>query len=71
MQETEIEMYTNDLHNAYIYETERRRDMLRDAAQSRLVRECKGDAKGVHASSVKHRLLVMIAALTALVWFLG
>ena len=64
-------MYTNDLHNAYIYETERRRDMLRDAAQSRLVRECKGDAKGVNASSEKYRLLVVIGVLSALVWFLG
>ena len=64
-------MYTNDLHNTYTYETERRKDMMRDAAQSRLARECKGDAKGVNASSVKHRLLVIIAMLTALVWFLG
>lgn len=49
----------------------RQEELTREAAQSRLARECKGDAKGVNASSVKHRLLVIIAALTALVWFLG
>jgi len=64
-------MYTNDLHNAYTYETERRKDEMRAAAQSRLAHGCKGDVKGVNARSIKHRLLVIIAVLTALVWFLG
>jgi len=64
-------MYTNDLHNAYAYEAERRKDMMRDADQSRLARECKGDVKGVNASSEKYGLLVVIGVLSTLVWFLG
>jgi hypothetical protein len=67
----ETEMYTNDLHNAYTYETERRKDMLRDADQSRLARECKGDVKGLNAGLEKYGLLVVIGVLSALAWFLG
>ena len=38
-------MYSNDLNNAYAYECERRKDEMRDAAQSNLLREFRGKGK--------------------------
>ena len=67
----EAEMYTNDLHNAYMYETEHYKDLIRTAAQSRLASECNKDGKGRKASSIKRKLLVITALLAALVWFLA
>ena len=38
-------MYCNDLNNTYAYECERRKDEMRDAAQSNLAREFRGNSK--------------------------
>lgn len=38
-------MYCNDLNNAYAYESERRKDEMREAAQSNLVRELRRNSK--------------------------
>ena len=38
-------MFSNDLNSAYAYEIERRRDEMRDAANSQLERECLGERK--------------------------
>jgi len=38
-------MYCNDLNNAYAYECERRKDEMRDAAQSNLACEFRGNCK--------------------------
>ena len=38
-------MYSNDLNNAYAYECERRKDEMREAAQSNLLRELRGNRK--------------------------
>jgi len=60
--------------NPYIVEKivrMRQEELEREASWNRLVRECKGDVKGVNASSEKYGLLVVIGVLSALVWFLG
>ncbi len=38
-------MYSNDLNNSYSYECERRKDEMREAAQSHLLRELRGNRK--------------------------
>ena len=38
-------MYSNDLNNSYSYECERRKDEMREAAQSQLLRELRGNRK--------------------------
>ena len=38
-------MYTNDLNNAYIYESERRKDEMRAAMESQLLRGLGGKPK--------------------------
>ena len=38
-------MYSNDLNNSYSYECERRKDEMREAAQSNLLRELRGSRK--------------------------
>ena len=38
-------MNTNDLNNSYAYECERRKDEMRDAAQSHLAREFRRNSK--------------------------
>jgi hypothetical protein len=38
-------MYSNDLNNSYSYECERRKDEMREAAQSNLLRELRGNRK--------------------------
>ena len=38
-------MYSNDLNNSYAYECERRKDEMREAAQSNLLRELRGSRK--------------------------
>ena len=55
-------MYSNDLNNAYAYECERRKDEMREAAQSNLLRELRG--KGKKSSS---RLVAGLSALALLV----
>lgn len=37
-----VAMYTNDLNNAYIYETQRRRDEMADAVNCHLISQCSG-----------------------------
>ena len=64
------EMYSNDLHNVYTYAVEQRKDQMREAAQSRLARECAQTAKGMKTGWVKPRLLVVIGVLAGLMWFL-
>jgi hypothetical protein len=55
-------MYSNDLNNAYEYECERRKDEMREAAQSNLVRELRRNGK--RSSS---RLVAGLSALALLV----
>ena len=38
-------MYSNDLNNSYAYECERRKDEMREAAQSNMLRELRGNRK--------------------------
>ena len=38
-------MYSNDLNNSYSYECERRKDEMREAAQSQVLRELRGNRK--------------------------
>ena len=38
-------MYSNDLNNSYSYECERRKDEMREAAQSNMLRELRGNRK--------------------------
>ena len=60
--------------NPYIVEKivrMRQEELERDAAQSRLVRECNQDASGMKTRLVKYRLLVVLSVLSALAWFLG
>ena len=38
-------MYSNDLNNAYLYETERRMDEMAEATNYRLCKECNGNSK--------------------------
>lgn len=63
-------MHCNDLHNAYAYAVEQRKDQMREAACSRLVRECNQDVKNMKAGRLKRRLLMVIGVLGALMWFL-
>jgi hypothetical protein len=54
-------MFPSDLENAYAYETERRKDEMRDAANNNLVRRALGK---------RGRVAVPVAALSvlALIW---
>jgi hypothetical protein len=66
----EAHMYSNDLHNAYMYAVEQRKDQMREAAQSRLAREGAQAAKGMKTGWAKTRLLLVIGVFGGLVWFL-
>ena len=57
-----VRMYSNDLNSAYVYECERRKDEMRAAAQSNLVRELRGDGKN---SSLLVARLCLLALLVA------
>jgi len=59
--------------NPYIVEKivrMRQEELAREAAQSRLVRECNQDTSGMKTRLVKYRLLVVLGVLSALAWFL-
>jgi hypothetical protein len=55
-------MYSNDLDNAYAYECERRKDEMRAAAQSNLVRELLGDGKNSSLLVARLSLLALLVA---------
>jgi hypothetical protein len=59
--------------NPYIVEKivrMRQEELAREAAQSRLVRECNQDTNGMKTRLMKYRLLVVLGVLSALAWFL-
>ena len=53
-------MFSNDLNNAYTYECERRKDEMREAAQSNLAREVGGDGKNSSLLVAKLRVLALL-----------
>ena len=55
-------MYSNDLNNAYEYECERRKDEMREAAQSQVLREFRRNGK-----SSSSRLVAGLSMLVLLV----
>ena len=55
-------MYSNDLDNAYAYECERRKDEMRAAAQSNLVRELLGGGKNSSLLVARLSLLALLVA---------
>src|SRR5688572_27795863 len=60
-------MYSNDLNNAYAYECERRKDEMREAAQSNLLRELRGNRKSSHRLvAALSGLALMLAVLSLL-----
>lgn len=54
-------MYSNDLNNAYMYETQRRMDEMTEAANCRLAAEC--DEAGRKTSGFSKHLPSLLAAL--------
>ena len=59
--------------NPYIVEKivrMRQEELAREAAQSRLVRECDQGVKNMKTGQVKSRLLVVMGVLGTLLWFL-
>jgi hypothetical protein len=54
-------MYSNDLNNAYTYETQRRLDEIAEAANCRLAAECAGE--GGKTSNFSKHLPSLLAAL--------
>ena len=55
-------MYSNDLNNAYAYECERRKDEMREAAESHRVRELCGNGKSSSRLTAGLTILALLLA---------
>ena len=56
-------MHLNDLDNAYVYACKRRKDEMRDAAQSNLVRELRGNSKSSSRLAAGLGVLALLLAI--------
>ncbi len=60
-------MYSNHLNNSYSYECERRKDEMREAAQSQVLREVRGNRKSsLQLAAALSGVALVLAALSLL-----